>query len=64
MPSAVLIVASTRVHVDAPEILRIQDTIAALLKEGCAVSKPSSSESVQSDPAPRVAGQEMDTNAI
>ena len=37
MPSAVLIVASTRVHVDAPEILRIQDTIAALLKEGCAV---------------------------
>lgn len=36
-PRTVLIVASTRVHVDAPEILRIQDTVAALLKEGCAV---------------------------
>lgn len=37
MSEVVLIVASTRVHVDAPEILRIQDTAAALLKEGCAV---------------------------
>ena len=37
MPATVLIVASTRVHVDAPEILRIQDTAATLLREGCAV---------------------------
>ncbi|MGN0846880.1 MAG: glycosyltransferase [Kiritimatiellia bacterium] len=37
MPSAVLIVSSTRVHVDAPEILRIQDTVALLLEEGRAV---------------------------
>ena len=37
MPSAVLIVSSTRVHVDAPEILRIQDTVATLLEQGRAV---------------------------
>ncbi len=37
MLSAVLIVSSTRVHVDAPEILRIQDTVATLLEQGCAV---------------------------
>lgn len=37
MPSAVLIVSSTRVHVDASEILRIQDTAATLLEKGCAV---------------------------
>lgn len=37
MPSAVLIVASTRVHADAQEILRIQDTAAALLDAGAAV---------------------------
>ena len=37
MPSAVLIVSSTRVHVDAPEILRIQDTVATLLDQGRAV---------------------------
>lgn len=37
MPSAVLIVSSTRVHVDASEILRIQDTVATLLEQGRAV---------------------------
>ena len=37
MPSAVLIVASTRVHADPQEILRIQDTVMALLKPGWAV---------------------------
>ncbi|MGN0887965.1 MAG: glycosyltransferase [Kiritimatiellia bacterium] len=37
MPSAVLIVSSTRVHVDAPEILRIQDVVATLLEQGRAV---------------------------
>lgn len=37
MPSAVLIVASTRAHADAQEILRIQDTAAVLLEMGCAV---------------------------
>lgn len=37
MPLAVLIVASSRVFVDAEEILRIQDTAAVLLKQGCAV---------------------------
>ena len=34
MPSAVLIVASTRVHADPQEILRIQDTITALREHG------------------------------
>ena len=37
MPSAVLIVASTRVHADPQEILRIQDTVAALRAQGRAV---------------------------
>ncbi len=37
MLSAVLIVSSTRVHVDASEILRIQDTVTALLDQGRAV---------------------------
>ncbi len=37
MPSAVLIVASTRVHADPQEILRIQDTVSALREHGCAV---------------------------
>ncbi len=37
MLSAVLIVSSTRIHVDALEILRVQDTVAALLEQGCAV---------------------------
>ena len=37
MPSAVLIVASTRVHADPQEILRIQDTVAALREQGRAV---------------------------
>lgn len=37
MLSSILIVSSTRVHLDAPEILRIQDTAAALLEQGCAV---------------------------
>ena len=37
MPAAVLIVASTRVHKDAQEILRIQDTVSALFSEGYAV---------------------------
>ena len=37
MPSAVLIVASTRVHADSQEILRIQDTVSALLEQGWAV---------------------------
>ena len=37
MPSAVLIISSTRVHVDPQEILRIQDTVSALLQQGRAV---------------------------
>jgi len=37
MPSAVLIVASTRVHADPQEILRIQDTVVALRDQGRAV---------------------------
>lgn len=37
MASAVLIVASTRVHADPQEILRIQDTVAALRDQGRAV---------------------------
>jgi len=37
MPAAVLIVASTRAFADVQEILRIQDTVAALLSEGYAV---------------------------
>ena len=37
MPSAVLIVASTRVHADPQEMLRIQDTVAALREQGRAV---------------------------
>jgi len=37
MPSAVLIVASTRVHADPQEILRIQDTVSALREQGRAV---------------------------
>ncbi|MGN0853696.1 MAG: glycosyltransferase [Kiritimatiellia bacterium] len=37
MASAVLIVASTRVHVDPQEILRIQDTVAALREQARAV---------------------------
>ena len=37
MPSAVLIIASTRVHADPQEILRIQDTVAALREQGHAV---------------------------
>jgi hypothetical protein len=37
MPSAVLIIASTRVHADVQEILRIQDTTAALAEQGWAV---------------------------
>ncbi len=37
MPSAVLIVSSTRVHADPQEILRIQDTVRALLEQGWAV---------------------------
>ena len=37
MPSAVLIVASTRVHADVQEILRIQDTASALIEQGRAV---------------------------
>ena len=34
MPSAVLIVSSTRVHADPQEILRIQDTVTALREQG------------------------------
>ena len=37
MPTAVLIVASTRAHADTQEILRIQDTVNALLEQGAAV---------------------------
>ena len=37
MPPSVLIVASTRAYADTREILRIQDTAAALLAEGRAV---------------------------
>lgn len=37
MPSAVLIIASTRVHSDVQEILRIQDTAASLIEQGRAV---------------------------
>jgi len=37
MPPSVLIVASTRAYADTREILRIQDTAAALLSEGHAV---------------------------
>lgn len=37
MPPAVLIVASTRVHADSQEILRIQDTVSALLEQGWSV---------------------------
>ena len=37
MPSAVLLVASTRVHADPQEILRIQDTVSALREQGRAV---------------------------
>lgn len=37
MPSTVLIVASTRVHADPQEILRIQDTVSALREQGRAV---------------------------
>lgn len=37
MPTAVLIVASTRAHADTQEILRIQDTVNALLEQGDAV---------------------------
>ena len=37
MPSAVLIVASTRVHADVQEILRIQDTASYLLSRNWAV---------------------------
>ena len=37
MPSAVLIVASSRIHVDPQEILRVQDTVAALRQQGHAV---------------------------
>ena len=37
MPPSVLIVASTRVYADSQEILRIQDTAAALLEHGNAV---------------------------
>lgn len=37
MSQAILIVASTRVHVDTQEILRIQDTVKALLDQGNAV---------------------------
>ena len=37
MPSAVLIVASPRVHADPQEILRIQDTVTALREQGRAV---------------------------
>ena len=37
MPAAILIVASTRAHADTQEILRIQDTVNALLEQGNAV---------------------------
>lgn len=37
MPPAVLIVASTRAHADTQEILRIQDTVNALLEQGHSV---------------------------
>ena len=37
MPPSVLIVASTRAYADSQEILRIQDTAAALLESGSAV---------------------------
>lgn len=37
MPSAALIVASTRVHADPQEMLRIQDTVSALREQGRAV---------------------------
>lgn len=37
MLNTVLIVASTRAHADTQEILRVQDTVSALLKLGCAV---------------------------
>ena len=37
MATAVLVIASTRAHVDTQEILRIQDTVNALLEQGCAV---------------------------
>ena len=37
MPPSVLIVASTRAYADSQEILRIQDTAAALLERGNAV---------------------------
>lgn len=37
MSQTILIVASTRVHVDTQEILRIQDTVKALLDQGNAV---------------------------
>lgn len=37
MPPSVLIVASTRAYADSQEILRIQDTAAALLEYGCGV---------------------------
>lgn len=37
MPPSVLIVSSTRSHADPQEILRIQDTVAALLAFGCSV---------------------------
>lgn len=37
MPPSVLIVASTRAYADSQEILRIQDTAAALLEDGRAV---------------------------
>lgn len=37
MPSAVLVIGSTRVPQDVQEILRIQDTVSALLTEGYAV---------------------------
>ena len=37
MPSAVLVIGSTRAPQDVQEILRIQDTVAALLEEGHAV---------------------------
>ena len=37
MPTAVLIVASTRAHADTQEILRIQDTVNTLLEQGAAV---------------------------
>ena len=58
MPSAVLIVASTRVHADVQEILRIQDTASALIEQGRAVDLlvPSTSAllSAALDPAVRV----------